>query len=117
MASKFDDEISPNLTAMQRKVSPVVKMYMSSKVPIIDSYMKVNRPWTDRTNLAKLTLRARQSSISETKERITVAHGVSYGIWLELANEKKYSILKPTIDKFKPEIVSDLRYILFDIVD
>ena len=29
--------------------------------------------------------------------RITLAHGVDYGIWLELAHEKKYAIIPETI--------------------
>ena len=30
--------------------------------------------------------------------RITLAHGVEYGIWLELAHEKRYAIIQETID-------------------
>ena len=30
--------------------------------------------------------------------RITLAHGVDYGLWLELAHEKRFAIVKPTIE-------------------
>lgn len=30
--------------------------------------------------------------------RITLAHGVNYGLWLELAHEKRFAIVKPTIE-------------------
>ena len=29
--------------------------------------------------------------------RIRLAHGVDYGIWLELANEKRYAIIDETV--------------------
>ena len=40
--------------------------------------------------------------------RITLAHGVEYGIWLELAHEKNYAIIAPTVREEGPRIVEDL---------
>lgn len=31
---------------------------------------------------------------------------MNYSVYLELANEKKYAILKPTVDKWTPNIIS-----------
>jgi hypothetical protein len=43
---------------------------------------------------------------------MSLAHGVDYGICLELAHEKKNAIIAPTINKFAPEVVEDLRGIM-----
>ena len=39
------------------------------------------------------------------KIRIHIGHGVDYGIYLELANEKKYAILQQTVSAVSPEIL------------
>jgi hypothetical protein len=78
--------------------------------------MKVNRPWTDQTNQAKARLHTSVSQPNPNIVRITLAHGVNYGIWLELANEKKYAILAPTVNKFAPKIVEDLEGIFGKMV-
>ena len=75
---------------------------------MVKAKMKMNRPWTDRTGMAKALLNAKVSQPSPTIVRITLAHGVDYGIWLELAHEKNYAIIAPTVREEGPRIVSDL---------
>ena len=58
--------------------------------------------------MAKALLNAKVSQPSPTIVRITLAHGVDYGIWLELAHEKNYAIIAPTVREEGPRIVSDL---------
>lgn len=103
-----ESTLKKNLDNMSVKLGAVVLMYAATKASEIESKMKMNRPWTDRTNMAKTLLSARVSQPSNTTVRITLAHGVDYGIWLELANEKNYAIIAPTIDEEGPRIVSDL---------
>ena len=57
-------------------------------------------------------LNAKVSQPSKTLVRITLSHGVSYGIWLELANEKNYAIVAPTVRDEGPRIVKDLSDLL-----
>lgn len=112
MAFKIDyDEstLKKNLDKMSTKLGAVILMYSSTKASELESKMKLNRPWTDRTGMAKATLRARVSQPKENIVRITLAHGVDYGIWLELANEKNYAIIAPTINEEGPKIVTDLK--------
>ena len=58
--------------------------------------------------MAKAMLSAKVPQPSQNIVRITLAHGVSYGIWLELAHEKNYAIIAPTIREEGPRIVEDL---------
>lgn len=97
-----------NLDNMSVKLGAVVLMYAATKANELQSKMKVNRPWTDRTGMAKATLNAKVSQPNKETVRITLAHGVEYGIWLELANEKNYAIIAPTIRQEGPRVVSDL---------
>ena len=100
--------LKKNLDNMSVKLGAVVLMYAATKASEIESKMKVNRPWTDRTGMAKATLTAKVSQPEQSLVRITLAHGVEYGISLELANEKNYASIEPTVNEEGPRIVTDL---------
>ena len=111
MSFKLDYDSSAlkkNIDKMSDKLGAVVLMYSATKASELQAKMKINRPWTDRTGMAKATLNAKVSQPSPTIVRITLAHGVDYGIWLELAHEKNYAIIAPTVREEGPRIVSDL---------
>lgn len=97
-----------NLDKMSVKLGAVVLMYAATKASELQAKMKLNRPWTDRTGMAKATLNAKVSQPNATTIRITLAHGVSYGIWLELAHGKNWAIIAPTIREEAPRVVEDL---------
>lgn len=111
MSFKLDyssSSLSKNLDKMAVKLGAVILMYSATKASELEAKMKMNRPWTDRTNMAKTLLNAKVSQPSKDIIRITLAHGVDYGIWLELANGKNYAIIAPTIREEGPRIVEDL---------
>ena len=103
-----ESTLSKNLDNMSVKLGAVVLMYAATKAAEIESKMKQNRPWTDRTGMAKALLTAKVSQPNMDLVRITLAHGVDYGIWLELAREKNYAIIAPTVDEEGPRIITDL---------
>lgn len=100
--------LGKNLDKMSEKMGAVILMYAATKASEIESSMKTNRPWTDRTGMAKATLRTKVTRPDEQTVRIVLAHGVDYGVWLELAHEKNYAIIAPTIEIEGPKIVTDL---------
>lgn len=104
--------LKKNLDKMSVKLGAVVLMYASTKASELQAKMKLNRPWTDRTGMAKALLTARVSQPNKNTVRITLAHGVDYGIWLELANGKNYAIIAPTIREEGPRIVEDLNNLM-----
>lgn len=110
---KYDESsLSNGLDKMGAKMGALVLMYTSTKSKELQSKMKMNRPWTDRTGMAKALLTVRVSQPSPQTVRMTFAHGVDYGIWLELANEKNYAIIGPTIREEAPRVVEGLRGIM-----
>jgi hypothetical protein len=81
---------------------------MLSYAPRIEAWMKENAAWTDRTG------NARQSLWAEAAELVSGAyvafdHGVAYGFWLEYANQGRYQIIAPALDKFSAEIWADVQ--------
>lgn len=111
MSFKIDydkSNLNKNLDKMSLKLGAVILMYASTKASELEAKMKLNRPWTDRTNMAKTLLNAKVSQPNKNTVRITLAHGVEYGIWLELAHGKNYAIIAPTIREEGPRIIEDL---------
>lgn len=60
------------------------------------AWMKLNAPWTDETGAARASLIA-VAAHEGSQRTITVAHGVHYGIWLEVANSGRFQILAPAM--------------------
>lgn len=114
--TKNPDAISKKLLGMETKLAAAILMYCQTKAMTLESTMKLNRPWTDRTGMAKATLNTSVSQPDENTVRITLAHGVDYGIWLELAHEKNYAVIAPTIDTEGPKVIEGLQGILDRLV-
>lgn len=74
----------------------------------MENYAKSHAPWTDRTGDARRSI---QKIDLSTSDRILfyLIIGMPYGIWLELANQGKYQILRPTLTIQEPQIKKDLR--------
>jgi hypothetical protein len=104
--------LGKNLDKMSNKLGAAVLMYSATKASEIQSKMKLNRPWTDRTGMAKALLNATVSQPDSNTVRITLSHGVDYGIWLELAHEKNYAIIAPTVREEGPRVVDDLKNLM-----
>lgn len=97
------------LENMQKKIFSAVQQYAVTEAPKYKSFMQQNRPWTDRTGAAKQRLDAQVSTPDDKTVRITLSQGVDYGIWLELAHEQKYAIIKPTIQLKGDMVMKDMQ--------
>lgn len=102
------DKMAQTLDNFQDRFKYAVKMYAITEASELESLMKANRKWTDRTGMAKARLKAEVSEPYEDTIRITLSHGVEYGIWLELANEKNYAIIQPTLNQQSPKVLQGL---------
>lgn len=68
------------------------------------AYAKQNAPWTDRTGNARGGLFSTTESTGNSW-RLTIAHSVPYGIWLEVRWNGRYQIIRPTIQNEGPEVM------------
>lgn len=119
MAFKIDydaSSLAKRLTNMQNKVGVAVTMYAITKAAEMEAKAKIQRPWTDRTGMAKATLNAEVSKPDPNIIRITLAHGVNYGIWLELAHEKNWAIVAPIINQESPNVIRDMNNFMNKLV-
>jgi hypothetical protein len=81
----------------------------------MESYAKQNAPWTDRTGNARNNLSGRAVIFDQDPDHYVVgvrlAHGMSYGVWLEVTNRPRGSaarpIIHPTIELFRDRFYDD----------
>lgn len=111
----IEDDISKNLGRMTQKVGAAVMMYAVTQASQMQAYMVTNHKWTNRTFMAEKTLSAVVSKPNEHIIRITLAHGVDYGIWLELAHEKNFAIIQPTLNVYGPRVIEDMGNLMASI--
>lgn len=75
----------------------------------MEEWAKTNAPWTDRTGAARSGLHASVIEESGQIGTVVLAHGVDYGLWLEIANGGRYAIIAQAVDMFGPIIMGDLQ--------
>lgn len=92
-----------NFGIAERKVKAALGLYADTAAKKMEGYAKANRPWTDRTSDAKNSIQGKHHWRGKDLA-ITLSGNVDYFVYLELAYGKKYSILKPTVDKFGPDV-------------
>lgn len=91
-------KLMKNLLKLQSKFDGAVQMLCNNGAQRMEAYAKRNRPWHDRTGRARQSLKGSWSK-EGAGYKIQIAHGVSYGVYLEMKNERRYAILMPTVEK------------------
>ena len=116
MGIQFDmSDVMEHLTDAETKAQTAIYMYASEGAKKFENYAKNNRPWTDRTGQARQRLNGYVETMPG-KVRINIAHGVDYGIYLELCHERKYAILQRTVNTEGPEVLEGFKTLLRRIV-
>lgn len=81
-----------NLHALPERIDRLVAAVMERQADVSTAYMKSNAPWTDRTGNARNGLHA-VTAHSRGLHSVTLAHGVPYGIWLEVRWGGRFAIV------------------------
>lgn len=87
---------------IDRKKAGVV-MLMQNLAGHAEAGMKQGAPWTDRTGNARNGLNA-GVEVGQDKYIFYLAHGVEYGVSLELAHGGNYAIVRPAADWYKTKV-------------
>ena len=103
--------LESGLNAFMGKSEATIRMYAETAALELQNYARDKAPWTDRTGHARQRLTGTVTSMT-SGYRITLAHGVDYGIWLELAHEKRFAIIQPTILANSNEIMTGFNNLL-----
>lgn len=109
---KFDaGKLLSGLAETELKTKVALGLYADTVGKKMENHAKSNYAWTDRTFQASRRLKGSwkwQGHIA----RVELSHGVDYGIYLEFCNEKRYAIIKPTIDDISPQAIRGLQNLM-----
>ena len=112
MSFKFDaNNLIKGLAEREIKTRAALGLYADTVAKKMESHAKSNKPWVDRTGRAKQSLNSSWKWVGDVA-RVELSHGVDYGVYLEFCNEKRYAIIKPTIDTISPQAIRGLNNIL-----
>jgi hypothetical protein len=101
---KWDDQITPKLKRAEQGVDNFLQSVVQLHAPKVEAYAKRNAKWRDRTGNARNGLRGVPES-GRGNHKIILAHGVPYGIYLEVRFSGKYAIINPTLAAEGPEVM------------
>lgn len=100
------------LETMNKKMPVGIRMYCETAAKKLEKDAKQKAPWTDRTGQARQRLTAYVTEIQPGVCTITLAHGVYYGIYLELAHEKRFATIMPSIQRNSKEIMQGFKVLI-----
>lgn len=92
----------PDLVKM--KMRAAMGLYTDSAAKKMEADAKTNAPWQDRTTNARNSIQGTWTWVGDDLF-IFLSGNIDYFIYLELAHEKKYAILVPTIEKYGPKVI------------
>jgi hypothetical protein len=72
---------------------------------------RAEKSWTDRTSQAVERMFSK-AFIDKDEIGFFLSHGVIYGIYLELSNDRKYEIIRPVIQELAPKFFEDAKRII-----
>lgn len=104
------DEITPGIQEMPSKIRQGIANEFRDQAPKVQSYMKRTASWSDQTGNARAGLTAEYVGDRDINRiAIRLAHGVSYGIWLEVKYAGKYAVIRPTLVDEGDRIMAEMR--------
>jgi len=107
----FKWDVSPDMTLPQmteaytRAVFQTTRRLAEQNAREMEEWAKANAPWQDRTGAARTCLNASVEGVGS----IVLAHGVDYGLWLEIANGGRFAIIARAIDVFGVKYMDKLQ--------
>lgn len=104
MEFKVDpSQVIKGLVQAEQKTRAAALAYAKAAGAKMVAYAKQNRPWEDRSHNARDTIDSEAKWIGDVCI-VELRGNMSYSVYLEMAMEKRWAILWPTVNKMKDEI-------------
>ena len=106
------DKFLNNLTQTENRLLRATRLYAETSAAQLEAYAKQNAPWKDITGISRQTI-SHDVKSDRYKQTIILRGGVSAHFpYLELAFERRYAIIEPTMIKLAPGIVRGWRKVI-----
>ena len=105
-------EFIGNLDRLNNRMLAATRLYAETSAQQMEAYAKQNAPWKDITGISRQTI-SHDVKSERYKQTIILRGGVSAHFpYLELAFERRYAIIEPTLIKMAPGIVRGWRKVI-----
>ena len=106
------DKFLNNLTQTENRLLRATRLYAETSAAQMEAYAKQNAPWKDITGISRQTI-SHDVKSDRYKQTIILRGGVSAHFpYLELAFERRYAIIEPTMIKLAPGVIRGWRKII-----
>lgn len=95
---------SLDVNEVKKRVHAAIQLLGRTAAQKLEGEAKQNASWQDQTGNARNSIQGKFERKGD-KAVIELSGNVNYFVYLELAHEKKYAILVPTIEKNTDEIL------------
>uniref|UniRef100_A0AAU6R651 Minor capsid protein n=1 Tax=Micrococcus phage Kurnik TaxID=3092208 RepID=A0AAU6R651_9CAUD len=102
-----EGQLSKNIETLPEKINDFIEATVQYYAVFGEAVMKKNARWRDRSTNARNSLHT-QPIRQGNHHELVFAHGMAYGIWLEVRWGGKYAIIMPTINHVRPLIMKTL---------
>ena len=106
-----DKKLRRNLKNFDSNLSRSLAIVTDRRAAITEGELKQRAPWTDDTGAARAGLMAIPNHGPGFIE-ILMTYSVDYGIWLEIANNRKYAVIGPMMRIAGDALMKDLQNLI-----
>lgn len=100
-----------NAQIVEQKMRAMIGLYADTEAKRMEGEAKDKAPWIDRTSNARNSIQGDFGWVGK-RAVITLSGNMDYSVWLELAHEKRYAILVPTIQRNAPEVIKGYKKVI-----
>ena len=97
-------DVREGMERYRKDVKRAIRQVAEYWKPVIETYAREHAQWTDRTGNARRGLHSFVEELSEDTVALYLAHGMDYGLHLELKYAGKYAIILPALEAHYGEI-------------
>ena len=106
------EEFLRNVTDVDNRLMQATRLYAETAAAQMEAYAKQNAPWRDITGISRQTI-SKDVISDRYKQTIILRVGISEHFpYLELAFERRYAIIEPTLIKLAPGIIKGWRKVI-----
>lgn len=103
--------LTKDLEKMYKRAMTAMEAVVETDTLQLQNYMRNNYKWTPRSHRAHQTMTGSYTN-EDDGFLIALSYGVDYGIYLELAHEKRFALTHPTAKEKGPEVIKSFEGLL-----
>lgn len=111
MSIKGIREVNQALATYERRAKTAATAAGQLTAATVARQAKTDRSWKDRTNQARNGLTGTSETIGN-RTTVALAHRVTYGVFLELANVGRFAVIKRTMDNNRQTFVNNVKSLI-----